>query len=54
MSESETFWDKASKKYDKTAERFEYIHSKSRKNTKKPLKDGNCFELWMRNRHSIL
>ncbi len=34
MSESKKFWDNASKKYDKTEERFEYIHQKSRKNMK--------------------
>jgi len=37
MNKSETFWDKASKHYDKTEDRFEYIHSKSRENTKKHL-----------------
>ena len=41
MNKSEEFWDKASKNYDKTEERFEYIHSKSRENTKKYLKDSN-------------
>ena len=35
MNKSEGFWDKASKNYDKTEERFEYIHKKSRENTKK-------------------
>ena len=35
MNKSEEFWDKASKNYDKTEESFEYIHSKSRENTKK-------------------
>lgn len=40
MNTSEEFWDKASKNYDKTEERFEYIHSKSRENTKKHLKDS--------------
>ncbi len=30
MNKSEEFWDRASKNYDKTEERFEYIHSKSR------------------------
>ncbi len=39
MSKSIDFWDTASKSYDKTEERFEYIHSESRKNTKKYLKD---------------
>lgn len=41
MNRSEEFWDKASKNYDKTEERFEYIHSKSRENTKKHLKGSN-------------
>jgi 2-polyprenyl-3-methyl-5-hydroxy-6-metoxy-1,4-benzoquinol methylase len=38
ISKSEEFWDKASGNYDKTEDRFEYIHSKSRNNTKKYLK----------------
>ena len=37
----EEFWDGASKNYDKTEERFEYIHSKSRENTKKFLKGSD-------------
>ena len=37
MNRSVAFWDKASKNYDKTEGRFEYIHSKSRENTKKHL-----------------
>lgn len=41
MNKSEKFWDNASKSYDKTEERFEYIHSKSRKNTKKYLKNND-------------
>lgn len=41
MNKSKEFWDKASKNYDKTEERFEYIHSKSRENTKKYLKSSN-------------
>ncbi len=41
MDKSEEFWDKASKNYDKTEERFEYIHNKSRENTKKYLKDSS-------------
>ena len=41
MNKSKNFWDNASKNYDKTEERFEYIHSKSRKNTKKYLKSNN-------------
>ena len=38
MNKSINFWDKASKNYDKTEERFEFIHRKSRENTKKYLK----------------
>ena len=41
MNKSKKFWDSASKDYDKTEERFEYIHSKSRKNTKKYLENSN-------------
>ncbi|WP_432452009.1 class I SAM-dependent methyltransferase [Agarivorans sp. QJM3NY_29] len=41
MSKPEEFWDGASTKYDKTEERFEYIHSKSRENTRKFLKDSD-------------
>ncbi len=37
MNKAGGFWDKASKNYDKTEERFEYIHNKSRENTKKHL-----------------
>ncbi len=40
MNKSEEFWDKASKNYDKTEERFEYIHKKARANTKKYLKES--------------
>ena len=40
MNKSEEFWDKASKNYDKTEERFEYIHTKARENTKKYLKES--------------
>ncbi len=38
MNKPEKFWDSASKNYDKTEERFEYIHSRSRENTKRFLK----------------
>lgn len=38
MSKPEKFWDGASKNYDKTEERFEYIHRRSRENTNKFLK----------------
>ncbi|MDB4793139.1 class I SAM-dependent methyltransferase [bacterium] len=41
MNKSEEFWDKASKKFDKTEERFEYIHKKARENTKKHIKDSH-------------
>lgn len=41
MNKPGEFWDKASKNYDKTEERFEYIHSKSRENTKKYLKGSD-------------
>lgn len=40
MNKSEDFWNKASKNYDKTEKRFEYIHKKARENTKKHLKDS--------------
>lgn len=40
MNKSEKFWDSASKNYDQTEERFEYIHSRSRENAKKHLKDS--------------
>ena len=41
MNKSKAFWDNASKNYDKTEERFEYIHNKSRENTKKYLEHSN-------------
>ncbi len=41
MNKSEKFWDNASENYDKTEARFEYIHSKTRENTKKYLKDSD-------------
>jgi ubiquinone/menaquinone biosynthesis C-methylase UbiE len=41
MSKSKKFWDSASKNYDKTEERFEYIHQKSRANTKRYLESSN-------------
>ena len=37
LNKSEKFWDQASKNYDNTEERFEYIHRKSRDNAKKYL-----------------
>ena len=39
MNKSEKFWDQSAGNYDKTEARFEYIHSRSRENTKKYLKD---------------
>lgn len=41
MSKPEQFWDSASKNYDKTEERFEYIHSRSRENAEKFLKGSD-------------
>ena len=41
MNKSEDFWDRASKNYDKTEKRFEYIHSRSRENTKRFLKGSD-------------
>jgi 2-polyprenyl-3-methyl-5-hydroxy-6-metoxy-1,4-benzoquinol methylase len=41
MNKSEDFWNKASKNYDKTEERFEYIHKRARENTKKHLKGSH-------------
>lgn len=41
MNKSKDFWDNASKNYDKTEERFEYIHNKSRENTKKYLQSSD-------------
>ncbi|WP_417453877.1 class I SAM-dependent methyltransferase [Kiloniella sp.] len=37
MHQSEKFWDKASKNYDKTEERFEHIHRKTSEKTEKYL-----------------
>ncbi|WP_448329697.1 class I SAM-dependent methyltransferase [Sulfitobacter sp. M13] len=39
MSKSEKFWDQAASNYDNTEEKFEFIHSRSRENTKRYLKD---------------
>ena len=41
MNKAENFWDNASKNYDKTEERFNYIHKKYRENTKRFLKDSD-------------
>lgn len=42
MNIAEKFWDSAARNYDKTEERFEYIHNTVRKNTKKHLKDNDA------------
>lgn len=39
MSKSETFWDQSASNYDNTEEKFEFIHSRSRENAKRYLKD---------------
>ena len=39
MSKSEKFWDQSASNYDNTEEKFEFIHSRSRENTKRHLKD---------------
>lgn len=41
MSKSEKFWDQAASNYDNTEEKFEFIHSRSRENTKRYLKDND-------------
>lgn len=41
MSKSEKFWDQSADNYDKTEERFEYIHSRTRGNTKRHLKSSD-------------
>ena len=41
MNKSEKFWDNSASNYDKTEERFEYIHSKSRENARKHLKGSD-------------
>ncbi len=38
MSKTEKFWDQSASNYDNTEEKFEFIHSRSRKNTKRYLK----------------
>lgn len=38
MSKSDEFWDKSADGYDKTEERFEHIHNRTRENAKKHLK----------------
>lgn len=39
MNKSEEFWDRSASNYDKTEEKFACIHSWSRENTKRHLKD---------------
>lgn len=39
MNKSERFWDQSASNYDNTEEKFEFIHSRSRENTKRYLKD---------------
>lgn len=39
MSKSEKFWDQAASNYDTTEEKFEFIHRRSRENTRRYLKD---------------
>jgi 2-polyprenyl-3-methyl-5-hydroxy-6-metoxy-1,4-benzoquinol methylase len=39
MRKSEKFWDQSASNYDNTEEKFEFIHCRSRKNTKRYLKD---------------
>ena len=41
MKKSEAFWDSSAGNYDKTEERFETIHRKSRENAKRHLKVGD-------------
>ncbi len=41
MNKSQKFWDGASKNYDKTEERFEYIHRRSRDYAKRFLRGGD-------------
>ena len=41
MSKSEQFWDKSANNYDKTEQRFEHIHRKSRENAGKHLKGSD-------------
>lgn len=41
MNKDQAFWDKASKNYDKSEQRFEYIHSLTREKAKKYLRRNN-------------
>ncbi len=39
MNRSEKFWDRSASNYDKTEEKFAFIHSRSRKSVKRYLKN---------------
>ena len=39
MNKAEKFWDRSAGNYDKTEERFAFIHNRSRENAKRYLKD---------------
>lgn len=39
MNKSEKFWDQSADNYDRTEERFDYIHNRSRDNAKEHLKE---------------
>lgn len=41
MNKSEEFWNKSASNYDKTEERFEFIHRKSRENARTHLKGSD-------------
>lgn len=41
MNKTKEFWDNTASNYDKTEERFEYIHRKSRENARKHLKSSD-------------
>ncbi len=41
MNKSEEFWDNSASNYDKTEQRFEHIHRKSRENARKHLKGSD-------------
>jgi len=41
MNKAKEFWDNTASNYDKTEERFEYIHRKSRENARKHLKSSD-------------
>ena len=41
LEKTEEFWDKSASKYDKTEQRFEHIHRKSRENARKHLEGSD-------------